>query len=265
MVSFKAAAALMAFATFSNALPVTEPELVERQTYSSPPLLNQAAQAKGKLWFGSEIDTTSAEINDEKYMTIFNVSQVWGQTTPGNTMKWDYTEYEQGSFTLAPGQQTIDLAKATGKKVRCHNLVWYQEIPPYITNPTTPWTNATLLAAMEEHINGVVKGYGANCYSWDVVNEALNDDGTWRNNTFYEYIGPAYVPLAFRYASAAVKSFGGNVKLFYNDYNIEFPGAKTTAAVELVQSIKAYGAEIDGVGFESHFIVGETVSQSSYF
>ena len=194
-------------------------------------------------------------------MTVFNFSQVWGQTTPGNTMKWVYTEPEQNTFTLAEGQTTINLAKATGKKVRCHNLVWYQELPSWITSPTTPWTNATLLAAMENHITNVVNGYGANCYSWDVVNEALDDDGTWRSNVFYDTISAAYVPLASKYASAAVKSAGGNIKLVYNDYNIEFPDVKTTAAVQLVQMIQAYGVEVDGVGFESHFIVGETVSQ----
>lgn len=94
-------------------------------------------------------------------------------------MKWEFTEPEQNTFTLAPGQETITLAQDTGKKVRCHNLVWSAELPSWVTSPSTPWTNATLLAAMENHITTLIKGYGTGCYSWDVVNEALSGDGTF--------------------------------------------------------------------------------------
>lgn len=100
--------------------------------------------------------------------------------------------------------------------------------------------------------------YKGKCYAWDVVNEALNDDGTYRADVFYNTIGPAYIPIAFAAAAAA----DPNVKLYYNDYNIENAGAKSTAAQAIVKSIKTYGAKIDGVGLQSHFIVGSTPSQS---
>ena len=76
---------------------------------------------------------------------------------------------------------------------------------------------------------------------------------------FYNIIGPAYIPIAFAAAAAA----DHNVKLYYNDYNIESPGAKSTAAQNIVKMIKAYGAKIDGVGLQAHFIVGSTPSKSS--
>ena len=116
---------------------------------------------------------------------------------------------------------------------------------------------------MENHITKTVQHYGDNCYSWDVVNEALNQDGSFSSDIFYQTIGAAYVPLAFQYARAAVNSFGGSVKLFYNDHNIEYPGTKNIAAVQLVETILSYGDNIDGVGFESHFIVGEAPSAAS--
>ena len=112
---------------------------------------------------------------------------------------------------------------------------------------------------MQAHITSEVTHYKGQCYAWDVVNEALNDDGTYRAWELYNVIGPAYIPLAFEAAAAADPS----VKLYYNDYNIENAGAKATAAQNLVKTIKAYGAKIDGVGLESHFIVGETPSTSS--
>ena len=109
--------------------------LVERQDVSAP-YLNTAAQAAGKLWFGTALDTTQAEVSDSAYMTVFNNSKIFGQVTPGNTMKWEFVEPNQNSFTFDQGQQTIDLAKQTGKLVRCHNLVWQTELPNwYATLP----------------------------------------------------------------------------------------------------------------------------------
>lgn len=88
---------------------------------------------------------------------------------------------------------------------------------------------------------------------------ALNDDGTYRSNVFYQYIGEAYIPIAFATAAAA----DPDAKLYYNDYNIEYPGAKATAAQNIVKLVQSYGARIDGVGLQSHFIVGQTPSTSA--
>lgn len=92
-----------------------------------------------------------------------------------------------------------------------------------------------------------------------VVNEALNDDGTYRSDVFYETLGPDYINIAFAAAAAADPT----VKLYYNDYNIESAGAKATAAQAIVKNLQAAGIKIDGVGLQGHFIVGETPSQAS--
>ena len=136
-------------------------------------------------------------------------------------------------------------------------LTGYADTYNSVTSDT--WTNATLIAAMEAHITSEVTHYKGQCYAWDVVNEALNDDGTYRSNIFYQTIGPQYIAIAFKTAAAADPA----AKLYYNDYNIESPGAKATAAQHIVSSLKAQGVKIDGVGLESHFIVGETPSQAS--
>lgn len=121
------------------------------------------------------------------------------------------------------------------------------------------WTNATLIAALKNHIANEVTHYKGQCYAWDVVNEAFNDDGTYRVDVFYTTIGPEYIPIAFETAAL----YDTSVKLYYNDYNIEYAGAKSTAAQALVTSLKARGIKIDGVGLQGHFIVGETPSESS--
>lgn len=88
---------------------------------------------------------------------------------------------------------------------------------------------------------------------------ALNEDGSYRESIWYTTIGPAYLPIAFATAAAA----DPDVKLYYNDYNIEYSGSKATAAQNIVKLIQSYGAKIDGVGLQAHFIVGSTPSQSA--
>ena len=116
---------------------------------------------------------------------------------------------------------------------------------------------------MENHITNLVEHWAPYFYAWDVVNEAFNDDGTYRQDIFYNTIGPAYIPIAFKAAQNAIQKTNPNIKLYYNDYNIEYPGVKATAAQNLVKSLKSQNIRIDGVGLQSHFIVGETPSSAS--
>ena len=181
-------------------------------------------------------------------------------------MKWFATEPEQGVFNYTGGDYFLDFAEATGKLVRCHNLVWKSQLPTWITAPAVPWTNATLSAALRNHVTNLVTHFGDRCYSWDVVNEALSDSpaGSWDNSSiFYDVIGPEYFFIAFDAATKAVKANNLNVKLYYNDYNIEYLGNKSIAAQGLVQELQTRGIQIDGVGLESHFIAGSTPDKAS--
>jgi endo-1,4-beta-xylanase len=120
------------------------------------------------------------------------------------------------------------------------------------------WTNETLAAVIQTHIANEVAHYKGQCYSWDVVNEALADDGSYRTSVFYNVMGTDYIPVAFKAAAEADDS----AKLYYNDYNIEYSGTKQKKALEIVQLIQDAGARIDGVGLQGHFIVSSAPSQS---
>ena len=100
-----------------------------------------------------------------------------------NIEQWGPTEPSQNTYTYAQGDQIASTAKANGQLIRCHNLLWYQEAPSWLTS--TSWTNASLIAAIQQHITNEVTHYRGQCYAWDVLNEALNDDGTWRSWTLY--------------------------------------------------------------------------------
>ncbi|KAE8393556.1 glycoside hydrolase superfamily [Aspergillus alliaceus] len=212
--------------------------------------LHDAAVAKGLLYFGTATD--NPELTNTPYVAQLNNTGDFGQITPGNSQKWDATEPTQNQFSFTKGDVVADLADANDQKLRCHNLVWHQQLPNWVTSGS--WTNETLTAVLKNHITNVVKHYKGRCYAWDVVNEALADDGSYRDSIWYKTIGEAYIPIAFAAAAAA----DPDVKLYYNDYSIEYGGAKSTAAQKIVKLIQSYGVKIDGVGLQAHFTVGQT-------
>ncbi|KAE8405561.1 glycoside hydrolase superfamily [Aspergillus pseudonomiae] len=212
--------------------------------------LHDAAVAKGLLYFGTATD--NPELTDTSYVTQLNNTGDFGQITPGNTQKWDSTEPSQNEFSFTKGDVVADLADANDQKLRCHNLVWHQQLPNWVSSGS--WTNETLTAVLQNHITNVVKHYKGRCYAWDVVNEALADDGSYRDSIWYKTIGEAYIPIAFAAAAAA----DPDVKLYYNDYSIEWGGSKSTGAQNIVKLIQSYGGKIDGVGLQAHFTVGQT-------
>lgn len=113
---------------------------------------------------------------------------------------------------------------------------------------------------MENHIKTVITHWSDRCYSWDVINEALLGNGSFSSSIWYDTIGPDYFHLAYQFATEAVAATGKDIKLYYNDYGLENPGTKTTAAYALVKDLQTRGIQIDGVGLESHFEVGATPS-----
>ncbi|KAJ7126332.1 glycoside hydrolase superfamily [Mycena epipterygia] len=210
--------------------------------------LNTLAKANaGKLYFGSATD--NPELPDTAYVAILQNNAQFGQITPGNSMKWDATEPSNGVFDFSGGDVIASFAKANGQILRGHNLAWYNQLPAWInTIPTTE-----VGAALTTHVTTVVD-------AWDVINEPFNDDGTWREYVFFNSLGSNYVSMALTAARAADPA----AKLYINDYNIETAGAKATAMLNLVKELQAANIPIDGIGMESHLIVGEVPAASSF-
>lgn len=99
--------------------------------------------------------------------------------------------------------------------------------------------------------------YKGQCYAWDVVNEALEEDGSWRPSLFYRILGEDYIKLAFETAA----EIDPEAKLYYNDYNIERPGGKVDGAVRIVKMLQEAGIRIDGVGMQAHYTTGRAPSR----
>ncbi|GLY82129.1 endo-1,4-beta-xylanase [Actinoallomurus iriomotensis] len=207
--------------------------------------LNQLAQAQGK-YFGSATD--NPELSDSAYAAILGGGE-FGSTTPGNSMKWDATEPQQNQFSYAQGDAVVDFADAHDMMVRAHTLVWHNQLPNWLTSGN--WSATQLTSILQNHIANVAGHYKGEVYSWDVVNEPFNEDGTYRSDLWYNTLGSGYIATALRAARAA----DPNAKLYINDYNTEGSGAKSDAMYNLVKSLKAQGVPIDGVGFQAHLAV----------
>jgi endo-1,4-beta-xylanase len=209
--------------------------------------LRTLAEAKG-IYFGTAL--TQGNLSNSTLTTL--AAAQFDMVTPGNEMKWDTTEPSNGTYNFAPGDAIVSFAKAHNMRVRGHNLVWQSQLPSWVSSLPT----SQVQAAMESHITSEVTHYKGQVYSWDVVNEPFNDDGTYRADVFYNAMGSGYIADALRTAHAA----DPNAKLYLNDYNIEGENAKSNAMYSLVQSLKSQGVPIDGVGLESHFILGQVPS-----
>ena len=165
--------------------------------------------------------------------------------TPENEMKWDATEPQQNQFTFTQGDQIVDFAEANGMVVKGHALVWHNQLPSWLTD----MTNANdVRAAMVNHIQGVMEYYRGKVIAWDVVNEAFNDDGTLRDSIFSRYLGESFIEEAF----IAAREADPDVKLYYNDYDIESAYDKADSAYELAKDFVEREIPIDGIGMQMH-------------
>lgn len=106
------------------------------------------------------------------------------------------------------------------------------------------YDNSTMQSIMNSHITNVMTHWKGKCKHWDVVNEALEENGDYRRGSspFMSAIGEAYIPIAFKTAASVDPS----AKLFYNDYNIDTAGSKASGAIRIVKLVQSYGARIDG-------------------
>ena len=210
--------------------------------------LKTLAQAAGGRYFGSDM---TGNLLSQSTVTQLQ-SQQFNMVTPGNEMKWDTTEPSNGTFNFTPGDQIVSYAQTNGERVRCHNLVWDSQLPSWVSSLPL----GQVQSAMETHITAEATHYKGKCYAWDVVNEPFNADGSFKQDVFFNAMGSGYIADALRTAHAA----DPNARLYLNDFNIEGENAKSNAMFSLAQSLLAQGVPLNGIGFESHFILGQVPS-----
>lgn len=222
--------------------------------------LNVRARRNGLQYFGTQV--SSSILNDAQANAIAIRNQDYGTYTCEYEQKFRTLQPSRDSFNYDLSDRIVNQALNNGIIMRCHTLIWHQSVPTWVTEGN--FDNATIVEIIKNHITNVVTHFRGKCYAWDVVNEAVDANGFFRGDKtpsesiWYSKVGPAFIPIAFAAAAAADPS----AKLYYNDYNIEYASPKTDAVINIVKSIRAYGAKIDGVGLQAHFKTGELPATS---
>lgn len=170
--------------------------------------------------------------------------------TPENVMKWENIHPEPGVYDFGPADRFVAFGEEHDMFVVGHTLVWHSQVPEWVFEDAQgqPVSRDTLLARMRDHIHTVAGRYRGQVDGWDVVNEALNDDGTLRQTPWLRIIGEDYLAKAFEYAHEA----DPDAELYYNDYSLNNP-AKRDGAVRLVRSLQARGLPVTGIGMQAHY------------
>lgn len=170
--------------------------------------------------------------------------------SPENLLKWQAVHPEPDRFEFGPADRYVELGQQHGMFVVGHVLLWHQQTPRWVFEGVDgkPLDRATALRRLKTHIDTVVARYRGRIGGWDVVNEALDEDGTLRRTPWLEAIGEDYVARAFELAHAA----DPEAELYYNDYNLWKP-AKRAAAIRLVTRLRAEGLRVDGIGEQGHW------------
>jgi endo-1,4-beta-xylanase len=174
------------------------------------------------------------------------LSREFNILTTENALKFQPVHPIRNQYSFTDADAIVSFAEANNMKVRGHTLVWHNQLPGWINQGT--FTREEWINILHDHITTVVSRYKGRIYAWDVVNEAVADDGSLRNTVWLQGIGPEYIDLAFQWAHEA----DPQALLFYNDYGASGLGGKSDAVYNLVRDLLERGVPIDGVGLQMH-------------
>jgi len=200
---------------------------------------------------GAAINVQQSEGRDPRADSLIQTQ--FNTVTPENIMKAALIHPAWDTYRFEPADQLVTYAEKNHLRVNAHTLIWHSQLPPFVRNIKDA---DSLRQFFINHITTVASRYDGKVFSWDVVNEALNEDGTLRNSLFLQKLGPDYIVEAFRLAQKAAP----HTQLCYNDYNIESP-KKRAVAIDLVRKIQAAGLRIDAIGIQGHWHLGKVPFQ----
>ena len=189
----------------------------------------------------SGLDTLGARLAAEQFDAI----------SPEDALKWEslHPRAGEGGYDFSAADRYVAFGEQHHMFIVGHTLVWHNQTPRWVFEGPDgrPAGRDTLIARMRDHIAMVVGRYRGRINGWDVVNEALDDDGAMRRTPWDTIIGDDYVAMAFRFAHEADPA----AQLYYNDYNVE-NAAKRRGAVALIRRLQAEGVPVTGVGIQGH-------------
>jgi endo-1,4-beta-xylanase len=186
------------------------------------------------------LETASTKIIEKQFNSI----------TPENILKWESIHPEPNKYNFAPADSFVALGEKNNMFMVGHTLIWHYQTPAWVFEDDSgnQVDRETLLRRMRDHIFAVVGRYKGRINGWDVVNEAVDDNGQPRKSNWMQIIGEDYLQKAFEWAHEA----DPDAELYYNDYNLWIP-AKRESVVQLVRNLQSKGVHIDGIGLQGHW------------
>ena len=202
----------------------------------------------GKFRIGVAIRDPQAE--ERSPATARLLREQFNSITAENLLKWGPIHPKRDTFVFEPADRYVAFGEQRGMKIIGHTLVWHQQTPAWVfqADDGSKVSRTALLERMREHIHTVVGRYRGRIHGWDVVNEALAEDGGMRRSPWFEIIGEEFVARAFAFAREA----DPDAELYYNEYGMENP-AKRRGALALIRKLQAQGLKVTGVGIQGHY------------
>lgn len=200
-----------------------------------------------KFLIGVALNTRQSSGNDTAATRI--VREHFNAIVAENCMKSAEIHPEIDRYNFTQADEFVQFGVDNNLTVTGHCLIWHSQLPRWfcVDENGENVTPEVLMERMKEHISTVVGRYKGVIKGWDVVNEAILEDGSYRKSKFYEILGEEFIPLAFQYAEEA----DPDAELYYNDYNEWYPGKRETV-VRLINTLKERGIRIDGIGMQGH-------------
>ena len=222
---------------------------------SGPGLLAQQAAQRGtlKAAFADKFDIGTAlslkQIYERDKKARPLIESQFNALTAENCMKAMYLQPREGEFNFKDADRFVEYGEKHGMRLIGHTLIWHSQAPAWFFKGKDgrDVSREVLIERMRRHIHAVVSRYKGRIKGWDVVNEAILDNGEWRRSKFYDIIGEDFVRLAFQFAREA----DPQAQLYYNDYSMFLEG-KRKGVISMVRQLQQQGVRIDGIGMQGH-------------
>lgn len=199
---------------------------------------------------GTAINADIAMGKDPQTSSI--VARHFNTITPENAMKAEVINPQPGVYDFGPADAIVGFAEQYDLFLVGHTLAWHNQTPDWFFHNADgqPNTPEQQIERLENHIQAVAGRYAGRVQAWDVVNEVIDNDGSYRPTTWVNSIGDgdSFVKHAFRFA----QQYAPDAELYYNDFNAWRP-EKVAGIVRMVKMLQEEGIRIDGVGIQAHW------------
>ena len=173
------------------------------------------------------------------------IKKEFNTISPENVMKWMFVQPKPNEFYFDHTDKYVQFGLDNNMHIVGHALIWHSQIANFMNSIKD---STKMVQHVTNHISTLVNRYKGKIDTWDVVNEALNEDGTLRESIFLKVLGENYLETVYKMA----EKYDSNADLAYNDYNLCKP-KKREGAVKLIKSLQSSGAKINSLGIQAHW------------